>query len=345
MSEGVSATGVPAQPGVQKARRLGRGLASLMSSTRIPTGLEPSAGQTETPATIGSYEPVSLAVAPAAEQARPPGGQPIEIPVSDVTVNPYQPRRTFAEADLAELTESVRRQGVLQPLLVASPKDANTSSYVLIAGERRLRAATAAGLKSVPCVVKSATPEQMLEWALIENVQRSDLNPVEKALAYRDYMDRFSASQQQLADQLGQPRSSVANCLRILDVCDEVQQMLLEGSLSFGHAKVLAGLAGQMEKQIALAGKVLEQNLSVRQLEDLVAQGVGDGVASPAPSEVVSHKSQHIKDLELQISRAVGTKVVIKPGRSKHTGKIVVEYYSLDDFERIANSLGARLES
>lgn len=319
-----------------RPRRLGRGLASLMANTRPP--VEPA-----TPDSPGRYEGVSTDGP--SESPHVPGRSATMIPIESIQPNPYQPRRTFKAEPLAELADSIRRQGLLQPLLVVE----QDGGYIVIAGERRLRAAKAAGLTEVPCVVREATREQMLQWALTENLQRSDLNVVDRAVAYRDYMDQFSVTQQQLSEQLSIPRATIANTLRMLDLCDYVQTMLASDSLSFGHGKVLAGLAGRPAEQIALAKSIVEGGLSVRHLEQLVARivnGESDARSAPAADRGPGPlKSQHILDLERQLARVVGTKVTIRPGRSKHKGRITLEYYSLDDFDRIVESLGATLES
>lgn len=340
-----SSSPIPAAVASPKPKRLGRGLASLMSNTRSleqPAPLPPAAPDRIDGNVTGVYK---LVAADRAEMHPHIADKPLDIPTDRIRPNPYQPRRNFAESDLAELVASIRQQGILQPLLVVPDGDPGQSRFILVAGERRLRAASRAGLASVPCLIRQATPEQMLQWALIENIQRSDLNPVERAHAYRDYLDRFSATQQQLAEEIGEPRSTVANYLRILDLCDTVHQSLVSGKLSFGHAKVLASLAGHPEKQVRLAAKVLEEDLSVRQLEQLVAEAAGQVPADPTTKPKGALKSQHILDVERQLSSAVGTRVCIRPGRGKHTGRIIVDYYSLDDFDRIAASLGAKLES
>jgi ParB family chromosome partitioning protein len=277
-------------------------------------------------------------------------GRSVEIPVTAIRPNPFQPRRSFDPAGLEELTDSIRRQGILQPLLVVADRSAEPGQYILVAGERRLRAAKGAGLSAVPCVVRTASREQILEWAIIENVQRQDLNPLDRALAYRDYMDRFSATQEQLAELIAQPRSTISNYIRILDLCDAAQGLVAEGALSFGHAKVLAGLAGDPQRQAELARKAAQDGLSVRELEDLLAEtanppaGPRNSTGLPVGS-VGSAKTQHILDIERQLSRAVGTKVIIRPRRKKNTGRIILEYFSLDDFDRIVEALGAQLES
>jgi len=322
-----------------KKRRLGRGLASLITHSAPPPDAPPA------------HKPIPVPVTPdvdtpdATEAQATPDATPQEISVDQISPNPYQPRRDFDNEQLAELTASVREHGILQPLLVA-PRGDNPvdTTYVLIAGERRLRAAKLAALTSVPCVLRNADSRQLLEWAIIENVQRSDLNPIDRAKAYRDYIDRFSLTQAQAAQRLSQPRATIANYLRILDLSDDVQQLLLSGRLSFGHAKVLAGLAGRPEIQLALAGKTAARNLSVRQLEALVASENSSDTNDP-PARSRSTKPPYILDLEQQLSGVIGTRVTIRTGRAKDTGAVTIEFYSLDDFDRITRALGARVES
>jgi len=327
-------------------RRLGRGLASLLANTRPTVELAPPMPHGPNTSKDPRYCPSPVDAQ--ASQPNSTAGQPVEIPVFAIQPNPYQPRRNFDQANLDELTESIRQQGVLQALLVTRAPDAVGEQYVLIAGERRLRAADSAGLSTVPCIIRTASNEQMFEWALVENIHRSDLNPLERAQAYRDYMDRFSTTQQQLAEQIGQPRSTIANHLRILDLCEEVQALIASGALSFGHAKVLATHAADPQKQIDLARKVVDEGLSVRHLELLASlrpPGSSPGAEPADNSAPTGRKSQHIVDLERQISRTIGTRVTIWPRRTKNRGRIVLEYNSLDDFDRITEALGATLES
>jgi len=323
-----SQTDPTARP-TSKKPRLGRGLSALIVNSAAP----PAQGQ------YAAEDAASAAHRPAA-----PADQPREIPIDQIAANPYQPRQEFSDEHIAELAESIRAQGVLQPLLVAPAEGGADRPFAVVAGERRLRAARQAGLETVPCLVRQATPQQMLEWAMIENIQREDLNPVEQARAYRDYMDRFHLTQSQVAERLGQARPTVANYLRLLDLADAVQQLLLGDQLTFGHAKVLAGLAGQPAKQLALAKKAARNSLSVRQLEGLVTSMRPDA-ASPKAGRSRADKPAYIRDLQDQLTRHIGTKVTIAPGRAKDTGKVVIEYYSLDDFDRILGSLGVTVDS
>ncbi|MBS3735423.1 MAG: ParB/RepB/Spo0J family partition protein [Phycisphaerae bacterium] len=262
------------------------------------------------------------------------------IALDDIAANPYQPRQDFDADALATLTESIRRQGLLQPLVVARAGDAADRPYRLIAGERRLRAARQAGLDRAPCIVRDATDEQLLEWALIENIHRAELNPIERAEAYRRYIDRFALTQSEVAERLAQPRATVANYLRMLDLEESVRAAIAAGQLSFGHAKVLASLAAPPERQRALARRAIRQQLSVRRLEAIAA---GDDDAQGQPRRAT--KAAYLRDLEEQLTHAVGTRVAIQPGRKKNTGRVIVEFYGLDDFDRICEALGAKLQS
>ena len=334
-------------------RRLGRGLSSLIHSSTPAETPEtdeqaPPASETQTAPETGqplqAPTPAATETAPN-EPETPKDAKPMEIPVEQIAPNPYQPRREFDNEQLVELTASVREHGILQPLLVAPRGDNDIDSpYILIAGERRLRASKLAALKTVPCVLRQADARQLLEWAIIENVQRADLNPIDQAKAYRDYIDRFSLTQSQAAQKLGQPRATIANYLRLLDLSDDVQQLLLAGKLSFGHAKVLAGLAGRPDVQLALAGKAAARNLSVRQLEALVAAANNPAGETPT-SKRRTNKQPYILDLEQQLTQTVGTRVTIRTGRAKNTGAITLEFYNLDDFDRITRALGAQVDS
>lgn len=300
-----------------KPRRLGRGLDSLIQSS---------------PSDSDSTNADAASV----------NHEPMEIPLEDISPNPYQPRTEFDPGHLKELADSISAEGVLQPLIVTDSDDVTAGlkkPYVLIAGERRLRAAGQAGLKTVPCILKQADERKLVEWAMIENIQREDLNPIERARGYRSYMDRFSLTQAQAAETLGQPRATVANFLRLLDLPEDIQQLIADELLSTGHAKVLAGLAGNPDRQLLLARRTVAEGLSVRKLEQLVS-AKPQAEPSDSPPRTAQHKPAYVRDIEQQLTETIGTKVSILPGRAKHTGRIVVEYYSLDDFDRIANSLG-----
>ena len=311
--------------------RLGRGLSSLISSSVAPTQME---GQYQSDEPLGDPQ-ADTEIHPAA----PPPGE-IAVPLADIAPNPYQPRRQFNEAELAELADSIAQQGIIQPLIVVKNTEPDSATpYTLIAGERRLRAARLAALQTAPCIVRQATRQQMLEWALIENIQRSDLNPLERAEAYHQYMARFSLTHAQVAERLGQPRATISNYLRLLDLPGPCRELISQDRLSFGHAKVLAGLAERPQLQIRLARRVAAKGLSVRHLEALAA-GSTQPAAEAATRPALAAKPPYVRDLEQRLTHAVGTRVAIRPGRTANTGRIVVEYYSLDDFDRIAQRLG-----
>ena len=332
---------------VAQKPRLGRGLSSLIGSTTATYGLAEGQVQGTSPALADASgseakAPINVPVVPPAPQ-----GKPREIPVGEIAPNPYQPRREFRPQDLAELSESITQQGVIQPLVVVVSEAADSDAkYVLIAGERQLQAARMAGLATVPCVVRHATKQQMLEWALVENIQRADLNPMERAQAYREYMDRFSLGQADAAAKLGEPRTTIANHLRLLELSDEIQQLVGGGSLSFGHAKVLCSVADPAARQI-LASKVVAEGLSVRQLEGMISvlQAPKERGSVPAASKASRSKPPYIRDLEERLTQVVGTHVAIQPGRAKHTGRVVIDFYSLEDFDRISGSLGLRVDA
>jgi len=315
--------------------RLGRGLSSLIVRSTPAQGDQP-AGQ-YTPSEQEKRHPPTRV--PSASTARP-----LELPVDQIGPNPHQPRRDFDEDAIAQLAQSIRSEGLLQPIVVAeAPVGSDGPPYVVIAGERRLRAARQAALPSVPCLVRAATEQQMLEWAMIENIHRKDLNPLERARAYRTYMDRFRLSQSEAGQRLGQPRTTVANYLRLIDLCEYAQQEVAAGRLSFGHAKVLAALSDKPQAQQRLARRAVEEGLSVRHLERLTAEARGEG---PEPHRRRNtSKAPYIRDLEERLTQAVGTRAAIRPGRAKNTGRIVIDYYSLDDFERITRALGLQPEA
>lgn len=309
--------------------RLGRGLSSLIADS----------GGAKVQDVPHQYVPAAVPAERAADQ-----GEPVQIPIESIAPNPYQARRDFKESELAELANSIAQQGILQPIIIAPGQGDVGKPYAVIAGERRLRAARQLGLQKVPCIIRQASRQQMLEWALVENIQRTDLNPVERAHACRDYIDRFGLTQAQAAQRLGQPRATVTNYLRILDLPDVIHEMLIAGSLSFGHAKVLAGLAGHEERQIALAGVAARKSLSVRELERLAASSHTGAAAGPTAPQPKS-KPPYIVDIERQLTTAMGAPVVIKPGRAKNTGKIIIEYHSIEDFDRIVEALGVEIEA
>ncbi len=254
------------------------------------------------------------------------------ISVDSITPNPYQARTVWDEQELDELTESIKANGVIQPIVVR-PRG---GGYELIAGERRFRAAKKASLTEIPALVRQATDEQLHEWALVENIHRVDLNPIERATAYREYVDCFSLTQAQAAERLGEDRSVVANYLRLLDLPQEIKQMLAESRLSMGHARAILALPTD-ELRRKLANRAMAGRLSVREVERLVRKHLANtGQAKPTAHS----KPPHIVDLESKLASELNTKVSIETRRNGQRGKIIIEFYSLDEFDGITERLG-----
>jgi ParB family chromosome partitioning protein len=257
--------------------------------------------------------------------------------VDSVLPNPHQPRREFNEASIAELATSLKSTGLIQPILVRSR--AGGVGYELIAGERRLRAAKVAGLATIPALVREVDRYAQAQMALVENIQREDLNPIDRAFAYRTLIQELGLTQSELAGRLGEDRSSVTNYLRLLDLSEPVRDLVREGKLTMGHAKLLAGVADPNEQK-RLADRVVSANLSVRNLERLLQE---PPTSTPAETPKDGHSAAHIKDLEKTISGHLGVRVTVRQG-PKHRGKLVLHYGNLDQFDQLMERLGVMLE-
>lgn len=260
------------------------------------------------------------------------------VAVRQIRENPHQPRERFDPENLRDLVESVRRHGVLQPLLVRRVQD---NEYELIAGERRLRAARATGLDEVPVIVRDVSDEESLELALVENLQREDLNPVEEAEGYHDLITRFGLTQEQAAQRVGKARASIANALRLLSLNEEVRLLLAEGRLAVGHAKVLLGVA-DASRQRLLAMRTVAEHLSVRQLERLVAGPRRPIRRDPA---VISVPDDYMRRLSDLLHRHFGTAVRVTPAGTfangrKSKGRIEIDFYSNEELQRLLELMG-----
>ncbi|MEW6057939.1 MAG: ParB/RepB/Spo0J family partition protein [Bdellovibrionota bacterium] len=311
------------QKSIPNRPALGKGLASLLPSSATPAGQ-------------GSTEGAS---APAAQtdsnRDRHPGISMCAI--DDIQLNTFQPRKTFYDETLEELAQSIRANGLIQPLIV---RKAN-SGYQLIAGERRLRAAKLAGLKQVPIVIRRTTDKEALELALIENIQREDLNCLETALAYYQLIQDFDLTQENLAERMGKDRTSVANHLRLLKLPQPVQTLLRDGMLSFGHGKALAGLEDTtlLEK---LAWEAVDKRWSVRELENQIQkiknlqQGREEQLASADDSKLEPLQLR-MKNLGKDLSAKLSTKVRLRGDADR--GKIIIEYFNGDDLERVLGQI------
>ncbi len=297
----------------KKTRGLGRGLSVLINDA-------------ETEASVSDRNAIPAGVT--------------MIAVDKIGNNPNQPRDRFSAENLRDLTDSVRQHGILQPLLVRE----HGSRYELIAGERRLRAAREAGLKEVPVVVREVSDVQSLELALVENLQREDLNPIEEAEGYQDLMTRFGLTQEQVAQRVGKARASVANALRLLTLGEEVRLLLTEGRLAVGHAKLLAGIA-DMSRQGLLAQKSVARGLTVRQLEQLINGPRRPMRRDPSATGRYSLPPDYIRHLSDMLQRHFGTAVRLVPagvsamGR-KSRGRLEFEFYSNEELQRLLDIMG-----
>jgi ParB family chromosome partitioning protein len=254
----------------------------------------------------------------------------IEIPISRIHPNPYQPRKRFDTDSLAALTASIAVNGVIQPILVSETID----GYQLVAGERRLRAAQAAGLERIPAVIRQLIDRDQLELALVENLQREDLDPIETADAYRQLTNRFGFSVDDVANRVGRARSTVANTLRLLELAPEVQAAVGDGRLSEGHGRALGGISPELQARVL--DSVIGQELSVRQTEELVRR-----LREPRPtadeSAIAKKSDPELQRVEEDLRRALGTKVSL--ARSRKGGRIVIEYYSDEELGRLYDRL------
>lgn len=285
-------------------RRLGRGLDSLLGNN--------AENGTSAPATAQS-----------------------QVPIDRIQQNPYQPRKAFDPHELSSLGESIRTHGILQPLVVRIVGD----QYQLVAGERRLRAAQAAGFTEVPVRVVDFNDQQILEAALVENIQRTDLNPIEKAQGFKDYLERFGMTQEQLAHRLGLDRTTISNLVNLLDLPAKVQEAVRLGQISLGHAKLLKGLTDP-DRQVSLCQEIIARGHTVRATEALIkTQKTEKTEVSPAPNRTPApEKTSHVQAIEDELRQKLTTRVEIRL-KDKEKGQIILGFESNDDFERLLETL------
>ena len=305
-----------------KTGGLGRGLGALGLGKNALAGAPKSAEQ---PAPPETEEPAAQT------------GKPAELPVDAIVPNRFQPRREFDEAALEELRESIVRHGILQPLSV---RDIGGGKYELIAGERRLRAARLAGLATVPVVFRTASDAELAEMALIENIQREDLNPIEEARAYERLLTEFRLSQEELARRVARSRSAIANSVRLLRLADEVQAFVANGVLTMGQVRPLLTL-GSAALQREAAEYIQEHELSARGAEALVKRLIKDPNALKKTAQPVTKRTPDIfvREAEERLTRSLGTKVRIQEGREQGKGRLEISYFSADDLERLLGLL------
>lgn len=263
----------------------------------------------------------------------------VELNLDDIRSNPYQPRRKFDETSLSELSDSIRKQGVFQPVIVRQSK---VSGYEIIAGERRCRASRMAGRKTIPAIVRNLNEEEMMEIAVLENLQREDLTPLEEAQAYNTLMENLNLTQAQVSEKLGKSRPYIANYLRLLSLPKAVKDYLDKGSLSMGQARTLLSVKDK-NKLVALADKTVREGLTVRQLEGMVNElnGSKDRSRKVRKQEKVS---PYIRHSEERLKEKFGTKVAIKSNSRTGKGRIEIDYLSNDDLNRILEILDITLD-
>ncbi|MEN6385399.1 MAG: ParB/RepB/Spo0J family partition protein [Phycisphaerales bacterium] len=261
----------------------------------------------------------------------------VELDFEAIVPNPFQPRHNWNDNQLNELASSIKENGILQPIIVRP----NNGKYEIVAGERRFRASQLAGLKKIPAMVRKTDDSEMLALAIVENIHRADLNPIEKAKAYQAFMETFNLTQEQAAHKLGQDRSVIANYIRLLNLPAEVKQMLIEGSLDMGHARAILALPTD-DLRRRLANRALAGRLSVREVERLVRLAIAAG--DDKKQKMIIDKPANIKDLEERIRARLGTRVDIKARKNGQRGKIIIEFYSLDEFDNITQMLGVTSE-
>jgi len=383
-----------------RAPRLGRGLSSLMgravevvvptapmdakpatahapataASDHQPPAATPSpqAAASTAPASSTPTAQVDARTGPAAASATPPADAVaptpdrdglVNLPVHAIRPNPHQPRQRFDETALHQLAESIKTDGVIQPILVRPLTDAQRAAaatatenitHELVAGERRWRAARLAGLTHVPAIVRTLDDRTVAEWALIENLQREDLNPIERAEAFQRLIQQFNLSHDDVANRVGVERSSVTNALRLLGLDESVRGLVADGLLTGGHAKALAALVEPVQQRL-LGERAVKQAWSVRQLEQAVRHASGqtsidaytaklEAAVAKSNNGAVLSRSAHLSDLEEQVGRQLRTKVHIRPGRKKGSGTLTIEFYTVDQFDALMAKLGVETE-
>lgn len=313
-----------------KSRRLGRGLSALLQRP-----VEIHQQETTQPQSESTNTDLSVSIATPAE------GALREIAIDAIEPNKYQPREQFDESSILQLAESIRQAGILQPVLVR-PRRAGGSGGVqfeLVAGERRWRAAKLAGLVTVPAIVRELSDEDAAEWALVENLQREDLNPMERARAFRALGERFGLSHGQIGEKIGIDRSTVANFIRLTELEPQIQEMIQAGRLNMAHGRTLLAIPPG-EQRIALALEALREGWSVRRLERAAA-AIAKG-SKPGAAHVPTPKAPSIEELERRLGDYLGTKVAITTDATRKRGRVSIEFYGLDHFDGLMQKIGFR---
>jgi len=341
-------------------RRLGRGLDSLVSNFRTePESHAPTPSSESTLRVENHLQSIGQEGRISEVPAAPQNVNAVLLETAKLAPNPFQPRDIITSDDIASIASSIRRHGLLQPISV---RPIGPGKYQIIAGERRWRAASSIGMTHVPAIIRQASDEEMLELALIENLEREDLNAIDRARAYEQFCRHFGLRAEEVADRLGEDRSTVQNYLRLLDLAEPIRALVASGKLTMGHARCLLGEENEVHRG-RLAEVIVAKELSVREAEEIVRQGRAylaagathlalAGQPAAAPGALLKSsgtqrgrlRSAHLQDLEQRFERAVKTKVSIHEGRKRGSGRITIEYYTLDDFDRIATKLGVNID-
>ncbi|MCF7765648.1 MAG: ParB/RepB/Spo0J family partition protein [Verrucomicrobia bacterium] len=307
---------------------LGRGLSALLGGAPTPSKAPVPPADPPAPPAVPEVPPVAE------------GDQVRRIPIAQVVPCPLQPRKTFPEESLLDLANSIREQGIVQPLIVRAVED----RFELIAGERRWRAAQMVRMDLIPVIVRVADDRTVLELALIENLQRENLNPIEEALGYEQLIGQFGLTQEEVSTKVGKSRALVANALRLLKLPDEVRLYIRDNRISVGHAKVILGLSGPEDQKLA-AQRVIKASLSVRQTEDLIAQWrqtPGTGNPKTARKSGDAATDANANRIQQQLQEKFGTKVQLRYRQGK--GSVEIRFFSDGDFERILDLLGIQAD-
>ncbi|MHC4443216.1 MAG: ParB/RepB/Spo0J family partition protein [Planctomycetota bacterium] len=298
-------------------KRLGKGLDALIANTNQSSS-DPATNTLEEPDNVSSM-----------------------IGIDRIRTNPFQPRTVITPDQINALAESIKKTGVIQPIVV---RQYDEDLFEIIVGERRWRACQMAGLNQIPAVIRDVDNHQMLEFSLIENIFREDLNPIDRASAYKRYCDEFDLTAEEVANRIGEDRSTVTNYMRLLDLPTEVKSWVIEGQLTMGHARCLLAIKSPSDL-INTAQQAIDNLLSVRDLEKIVRQRIdARATATKNSNKTALTKRPQIRTLEEAFTRTLGTKVEIQEARRKGKGKIIIQYYTLDDFDRISQMLNVNIE-
>lgn len=315
-----------------KSRRLGRGIGSLMQIPQVSVSAQ-------RPIVVDSpFAPIN----PAGETTSPEPASLLSglqvVSLGSIRPSRFQPRRSFDQAQLQQLADSIRHSGLMQPIIVRAVAAEGAIQFELVAGERRWRAASLAGLATIPVLVRTLSDEEAAEWGLVENIQREDLNPMDRAYAIRGLLERLGCTQEELGGRLGLDRTTIANLLRLCELDDEIAKLLVDGKLSAGHGRALLAFPAG-EQRIRAANMAAQFGWSVRKIEQLARER---GQSPQAVADAIAHSPRDavLRDLERQLGQHLGTKVAIAADKQGKRGRILIEFYGIDHFDGLLAKMG-----